>query len=211
MECRAWQRPTWFLMAVAFPGLPSPSKDVHRRAQVRRRPLDIASSPTDYFKTLNIRTVRGRTFHATDARRGSAADPLVRTAAAAGAVHRIAGAAGRSDQRNHGARRSGPARIRSGGQFRVLFSPPIAVIGIVADARNAALSDEPVAEFYLSDLQEPQSRMTLLIRSPERQRGAACDSGADRGARFEAADCVRPSARGSRGHGISRLTVSFRR
>ena len=80
------------------------------------------------------------------------------------------------------ARQIWPGEDPLGRQFRVLFSPPIAVIGIVADARNAALSDEPVAEFYLSDLQEPQSRMTLLIRSPERQRGAACHPGADRGA-----------------------------
>ena len=63
------------------------------------------------------------------------------------------------------AREIWPGEDPLGRQFRVLFSPPIAIIGIVADARNAALSDEPVAEFYLSDLQEPQSRMTLLIRS----------------------------------------------
>ena len=118
----------------------------------------------DYFRTLNVRTVRGRTFDPTDAR---AAVPLIRWFEGQPLPQRFAESqAPPSAVINETmAREIWPGEDPLGRQFRVLFSPPIAIIGIVADARNAALSDEPVAEFYLSDLQEPQSRMTLLIRS----------------------------------------------
>ncbi len=120
---------------------------------------------TDYFKTLNIRTVRGRTFDATDAR---PAVPLIRWFERQPLPERFAESQAPPAVviNETMARQIWPGEDPVGRQFRVLFSPPIAVIGIVADARNAALSDEPVAEFYLSDLQEPQSRMTILIRSP---------------------------------------------
>ena len=119
----------------------------------------------DYFKTLDIRTVRGRTFDTTDAR---AAVPLIRWFERQPLPERFAESQAPPTAviNETMARQIWPGEDPVGRQFRVLFSPPIAIVGIVADARNAALSDEPVAEFYLSDLQEPQSRMTLLIRSP---------------------------------------------
>jgi putative ABC transport system permease protein len=121
---------------------------------------------TGYFDTLGIRTLRGRTFEATDAR---TAVPLIRWFAQQPYPPHFA-----ESQPPPGvvinetmARQMWPGEEPLGRKFRVLFSPPITVIGVVADSRNAAQSDEPVAEFYLSDLQEPQARMALLVRSAE--------------------------------------------
>jgi len=124
---------------------------------------------TAYFRTLGIRTLRGRSFDPSDAR---AAVPLIRwfeqqPFPAHFSESQAPPAAVINDTM---ARQIWPGEEPIGRKFRVLFSPAITVVGVVADSRNAALSDEPVAEFYLSDLQEPQSRMSLLVRtskSPE--------------------------------------------
>ena len=123
---------------------------------------------TDYFKTLGVRTLRGRTFQTVDAR---AAVPLIRWFEQQPLPDRFAEsqAPPAAVINETMARQIWPGEDPLGRSFRVLFSPPITVVGVVADARNAALSDEPVAEFYLSDLQEPQSRMTLLVRSRDGQ------------------------------------------
>jgi len=52
-----------------------------------------------------------------------------------------------------------------GRRFTALFSPPITIVGVVKDSRNRALADEPDPEFYLSLGQEPQSNVTLMVRS----------------------------------------------
>ena len=119
---------------------------------------------TDYFRALGIPTLRGRTFHGSDAR---TAVPLIRwfqqqplpdhfAESQAPPVAVINQAM---------AREIWPGEDPIGGSFRVLFSPAVTIVGVVGDARNASLGDEAVPEFYLSDLQEPQSRMTLLVRS----------------------------------------------
>ena len=119
---------------------------------------------TDYFRTLGIRMLRGRTFEAADAR---AAVPLIRWFEQQPLPDRFgeSQAVPAAVINDTMAREVWPGEDPLGRTFRVLFSPPITVIGVVADSRNAALSDEPVAEFYLSDLQEPQARMSLLIRT----------------------------------------------
>jgi putative ABC transport system permease protein len=117
-----------------------------------------------YFEALGIPTLRGRTFQPADAR---AAVPLIRwfqqqrfpphydesQAPPAAVINATM------------ARDIWPGEDAVGRRFTVLFSPPITVIGVVADSRNATLGDEPVAEFYLSHLQEPQTRMSLLVRA----------------------------------------------
>ena len=52
-----------------------------------------------------------------------------------------------------------------GRRFRVLLSPWITVVGVVASTRTQSLSKQPVAEFYLHDLQEPQAGWSLLVRT----------------------------------------------
>ena len=144
-------------IAIAVDGRPRPKPGEETTARYR-----IVSN--DYFRTLGIATVRGRTFEGTDAR---AAVPLIRwfpqqplpdhfdepQPPAVAVINEAM------------ARQVWPAEDPIGRKFTVLFSPPITVVGIVRDTRNAALSDEPVAEFYLSTLQEPQSRATLLVRT----------------------------------------------
>lgn len=123
---------------------------------------------SDYFKTLGIRTLRGRTFEPTDMR---AAVPLIRWFEEQPFPKRFdeSQAPPAAVINDTMARQIWPGEDPLGRSFRVLLSPPVTVVGVVADARNTALSDEPVAEFYLSDLQEPQSRMTLLVRSRDDQ------------------------------------------
>jgi putative ABC transport system permease protein len=52
-----------------------------------------------------------------------------------------------------------------GRRFQALLSPPITVIGVVGNSRGDSLRTPPAPEFYLSDLQEPQGRTNVLIRS----------------------------------------------
>jgi hypothetical protein len=58
-----------------------------------------------------------------------------------------------------------PDRSPIGQQFRVLFSPPVAVVGVVANTRSLSLTEPPVPEFYLHDLQEPQTVLSVLVRA----------------------------------------------
>jgi len=58
-----------------------------------------------------------------------------------------------------------PGEDPVGRRLRVLFSPWIEIVGVVGDVRHAALSRNPVAEMYLSHQQEPQTGMTLLVRT----------------------------------------------
>jgi ABC-type antimicrobial peptide transport system permease subunit len=46
-------------------------------------------------------------------------------------------------------------------------------VGIVKDSRNRALAEEAGPEFYLSHVQEPQSKMTLLVQSSAAELPAA--------------------------------------
>lgn len=50
-------------------------------------------------------------------------------------------------------------------RFKVLFSPWIAVVGVVKDMRTVSLQATTGPEFYLTATQEPQSTMTLLARA----------------------------------------------
>jgi putative ABC transport system permease protein len=52
-----------------------------------------------------------------------------------------------------------------GRRFRVLFSPWITIVGVVADTRNVTLRDQPGPEFYLTASQEPQRGMSLMVRT----------------------------------------------
>lgn len=52
-----------------------------------------------------------------------------------------------------------------GRRFKVLFSPWITVVGVVRDMRTVSLRTATGPEFYLSASQEPQSAMSLLVRT----------------------------------------------
>ena len=117
-----------------------------------------------YFSTLGIQVLSGRTFEPSDAR---IAVPLIRwfpqqpQPQGIDAPQPVPVAVINSTM----ARRLWPDTDPIGKRFRVLFSPWITVVGTVANVHNDSLADASMPEFYLHDLQEPQSSMSLLVRT----------------------------------------------
>ena len=144
-------------IAIAIEGRPAPPPGQEPTASFR-------IITTDYFRTLGISVVSGRGFTEQDAR---VAVPLIRwfptqrqpprhdepQAAPAAVINQTM------------AKRYWPGESALGKRFTVLFSAPITVVGVVKDTRNRSLAEEAAPEFYLSANQEPQSRMTLLVRA----------------------------------------------
>jgi putative ABC transport system permease protein len=119
----------------------------------------------DYFTTLGVPIVAGRSFRNGDAR---VAVPLVRWFPQQPLPDGFAAAqaAPAAVINESMARRFWPGEDPIGRRFTVLFSPPIAVIGVVRDTRDTALAETPDPEFYLDYAQEPASKMTVLARAP---------------------------------------------
>ena len=119
-----------------------------------------------YFRTLGIPIVEGRGFTSADTRR---AVPLIRwwaqqplppdfEAPQPAPVALINQALARAHW---------PGESPIGARIRIIFSPPITIVGIVADTHNDSLRDRPVPEVYLSTSQEPGPDLNLLVRSSE--------------------------------------------
>jgi putative ABC transport system permease protein len=119
---------------------------------------------SDYFKTLEIRILEGRVFAASDAR---IAVPIIRwfpqqpqpdgyDAPQPPPVAVVNEAM---------AKQFWPNTSPVGRRFKVLSSPWLTVIGVVANTRNDSLREGPRPEFYLHDLQEPQAAMSVLVRT----------------------------------------------
>ena len=117
-----------------------------------------------YFRTLGVPIVSGRGFLESDAR---VALPLIRWFPTQRQPARIdePQAAPAAVINQAMARRYWPNEDPLGRTFRVLFSPAITIVGVVKDTRNRSLADEAGPEFYLSENQEPWSRVTLLVRT----------------------------------------------
>ncbi len=116
---------------------------------------------TEYFRTLDIPVMMGRDFARSDARR---AVPLIRwfpeqpapefadapqpepVAVVSEAMERAFWPDGAMGKR-----------------FRLLHSPWITVVGVVAGTRGDSLLADPRPECYLLDLQEPVATMSLLV------------------------------------------------
>jgi putative ABC transport system permease protein len=143
-------------VAVAIEGQPAPPPGEERSAAYR-----VVSA--GYFTTLGMPMLSGRGFGPQDAR---AAVPLIRwfprqplpprfnepQAMPVAVINESMG------------RQFWPGMDPVGRRFTVLFSPPITVVGVVRDSRNRALAHAASPEFYLSDAQEPQANLTLLVR-----------------------------------------------
>jgi len=117
-----------------------------------------------YFQTLRIPVRAGREFGGSDAR---LALPLVRwfpqqSMPAGLALPQPPPVAVVNETM---ARAFWPGATPIGRRFTVLFSPPIEIVGVVADTFNDSLRQPPTAEFYLCDLQEPQKEATILVRT----------------------------------------------
>jgi putative ABC transport system permease protein len=144
-------------VSVDVEGAPAVRPEEERTARYR-----IVS--TDYFKTLGIPLLQGRTFAASDRR---IAVPILRwfpqqpkpdgfdapqppPIAVVNATM---------------ARQFWPGQDPIGRRFRVIVSPLITVVGVVADTQNDSLREPARPELYLHDLQEPQTNMTVLVRT----------------------------------------------
>lgn len=144
-------------IALDVEGQPAPSPGQERNARYR-----IVSS--DYFRTMKIPVLSGREFTDADAR---VAVPLLRwfpqqpepegsdrpQAAPAAVINATL------------ARQIWPGTDPIGRRFKMLFSPWITVVGVVADTRNDSPGEPSRPEVYLHDLQEPQAGMSLLVRT----------------------------------------------
>jgi putative ABC transport system permease protein len=120
----------------------------------------------DYFRAMQIPLRRGRLFSVADERR---ALPLIRWAEQqplprnfddpqpppVALINETMG------------RRFWPGEDPIGRRIRLLFSPPITIVGIVGDVHHSSLKEDPAPEIYLSHRQEPQNTMTLLVRTAD--------------------------------------------
>jgi putative ABC transport system permease protein len=143
-------------IAVDIEGQPAPPGE-DRSARYR-----VVSA--DYFKTMGMPVLRGRAFAPADAR---IAVPLLRwfpqqpqpegfdrpQPAPVGIINAAT------------ARQFWPGVDPIGRRFKLLFSPWITVVGVVADTRNDSPREPVRAEIYLHDLQEPQAAMSVLVRT----------------------------------------------
>jgi putative ABC transport system permease protein len=143
-------------IAIAIEGRPASSAGDQASANYR-----VVSS--EYFRTLAIPVVAGRVFTGQDAR---LAVPLIRwfpqqpLPAGYDAPQPPPVAVVNEAM----ARRFWANDDPIGRHFTVLSSPPITIIGVVKDVRDQSLAEPAAPEFFLSDAQEPQSKMTVLAR-----------------------------------------------
>jgi putative ABC transport system permease protein len=117
-----------------------------------------------YFDAMRIHLDRGRVFEPSDAR---VALPLIRWYPEQPAPARFnepqpipVAVIGETT-----ARQLWPGEDPIGKRLRVLFSPWVTVIGIVADVKQANLAEPATPEMYLFDQQEPTRDITLVART----------------------------------------------
>lgn len=148
-------------MSFDIEGQPSGGPGDERRASLR-----VVGG--DYFRAMEIPLRRGRWFNPSDARR---AVPLIRWFEQQPMPPHFADPQPPpvAVVNESMAARFWPGENPVGRRIRVLFSPWIEVIGVVGDVRHGGLATQPVPEIYLSNLQEPQDRFTVLVK---RDRGA---------------------------------------
>ncbi len=118
----------------------------------------------DYFRALQVPLRKGRMFNAADAR---LALPLIRwypqqpnppqfdepQAAPAVIINETL------------ARQFWPNEDPVGQRLKLLFSPWLTVVGVVADMHHTALDRRPNPELFLPHSQEPQAFMTVVVRT----------------------------------------------
>ncbi|HYK22874.1 MAG TPA: ABC transporter permease [Pyrinomonadaceae bacterium] len=143
--------------AFAIEGRPDPPKGQQQQAAIR-------AVSDDYFRTMQIPLRQGRFFSNADAR---VALPLIRwfeqqpfpqhfnepQPPPAVIVNETM------------ARLYWPNEDPVGRRLRILFSPWLTVVGVVGDVRHSGLNTRPNPEIYLSQLQEPQSSMAVMVRT----------------------------------------------
>jgi putative ABC transport system permease protein len=143
--------------AFAIEGRPAPPQGQQQQAATR-------AVSNDYFRTMRIPLRQGRFFEASDAR---VALPLIRwfeqqpypehfNESQAVPVVII---------NETMAKLYWPNENPLGRRLSIIFSPWLTVVGVVGDVRHAGLNTPPNPEIYLSQSQEPQSSMAVMIRT----------------------------------------------
>jgi putative ABC transport system permease protein len=144
-------------MGVTIEGKPAP-------APGKEPQVSLTITAGRYFDAMQIPVRRGRVFEAADAR---VAIPLIRwypqqpvpphfDEPQAGPVAVISEAM---------AKKFWPNEDPIGRRIKVLFSPWITVVGVVADVRQTSLAESGGPQLYLSNLQEPNGGLTLVLRT----------------------------------------------
>jgi putative ABC transport system permease protein len=144
-------------MGVTIEGKPSP--------QPGKEPqVSMTITAGHYFEAMRIPLRHGRFFDATDAR---VAIPLIRWYPQQPLPPRYdePQAAPVAIISETMARKFWPNEDPIGKRMRVLFSPWITVVGVVADVRQTSLAESAAPELYLSNLQEPNSGLTVVLRT----------------------------------------------
>jgi len=116
-----------------------------------------------FFKTMGIRLVEGREFASTDAR---LAVPLIRWWPEQPLPARF------NEPQAQPVAVINESMARAfwpdgalGRRFTVIASPPITVVGVIADTHTVTLRAGTGPEFYLTSAQEPQSSMSVVVRA----------------------------------------------
>jgi putative ABC transport system permease protein len=117
-----------------------------------------------YFSTMGIRLLRGRDFSDADARLSL---PLIRYWEEQPQPPRVgepqpAPVAVISETM---ARQYWPNVSPIGKRFRVLFSPWVTVVGVVADVKHMTLGGPAPADLYLANAQEPYGALLLVLKT----------------------------------------------
>jgi putative ABC transport system permease protein len=146
---------TWAPLAID--GRPTPLPGQRQHAAIR-------SISNDYFQTLRIPLRKGRYFSDADAR---VALPVIRwfeqqpypdhfnesQALPAVIINETM------------AKLYWPNQDPIGQRLKIVESPWLTVIGVVGDVRHSSLAVQPNPEIYLSQLQEPQASLAVMVRT----------------------------------------------
>ena len=143
--------------AFAIEGRPAPPPGQQQQAATR-------AVSNDYFRTMKIPLRKGRVFDNADAR---VALPLIRWYEQQPYPDRFdeSQAVPAVVINETMARLYWPNEYPLGRRMRILFSPWLMVVGVVGDVRHSGLNSPPNPEVYLSELQEPQSSMAVMVRT----------------------------------------------
>ncbi len=117
----------------------------------------------DYFRAMQIPLRRGRHFNSADTR---FALPLIRYwEQQPYPAHFDESQAPPAVIINEAmAEKYWPGEDAVGKRFRILYSPPVTVVGVVGNVRQRGLSLTPEPEMYLPQSQEPRGALTVVVR-----------------------------------------------
>jgi putative ABC transport system permease protein len=146
---------TWAPFAID--GRPTPPPGQRQHAAIR-------SISNDYFQTLRIPLRKGRNFSDADAR---VALPVIRWFEQQPYPDRFneSQALPAVIINETMARLYWPNQDPIGQRLKIVESPWLTVIGVVGDVRHSSLAVQPNPEIYLSQLQEPQASLAVMVRT----------------------------------------------